>query len=183
MELPNKIDDIEDFANRIQSSKPLINEKIINIITEEAAKKGLLSLSHKINGLNSKKAFRGSISIYLMRSWIEDGPVTTSKWIRVPKKPGSRKTKRVPAAQVNSFEDRPVSSRQLLMTISNNKVVGQFDPEEWKTTVAQFSTVYTMLQALIDELQKDKLQDVSDYTPEQMTEVLSALDKNEEQPE
>ena len=167
---------LEDFQQRVLSSKrPIITEEVLNIILEESNKEGILTLDHKINGTKSTKTFRGSISIYLNRSWIDKtSPVTTSKWAWVPRKPGSTKLKRVSMNETKHFEERPVSFRRKLMTIHETSVVGQFDIEEWKNVVARFSTAYMLLESYINELQKHKMVELKSGS----SEITALLESN-----
>lgn len=152
--------DIANFLAQIDGTKPLITEEIVNIILEENVKPGFLTLDYKIGGKKSSKTFRGSIDIWLMRSWVEKVEIKTSKWSWVPKKPGSRKLKRVPNESGDvQIDSRPGSYRVKLMSVYDENA-GNFSVESWNKTIARFSAAYTLLERILEDLQKNKLQEI-----------------------
>lgn len=165
----------EEFAARIIGAKPVITEQILEYIDQESKKPGFLSLDYKVNGTNIPKLFRGSISVYVTRSWLDDSlPVKTSKWIWGPRRPGSPIRKRIMKIATKEIESRPMSHRVRLFTIHNNKRVGTFEPNEWQELLARFSAAYAILQDYIDTLQKDKLVELKNGSTE-FNEILESL--------
>lgn len=169
----------EDFQRAILTSKPVITQKILDTIEQEVRKEGIVTLDYKIEGTESLTVFRGRISIYMTRSWVDESlPVKTSKWVRLPVKRYSPKRKRVLEIESHEIKQLPRSHRKKLLSMHNTSIVGRFNEAEWKDLLARFATVYTILTDYLETLQNNRLTKL-EHGSAKFNEVLESLRHSE----
>lgn len=163
-----------DYAERLQRSKPIVTKAMLEAIEDECRKEGIVTLDYKIEGLDSIRVFRGSIGIYVNRSWIDSSlPLKTSKYFRVK---GRKRVKHGDPQRV--ITDAPRSFRKKIVSIHNTSVVGKFNQGEWTDVLARASAVFTVLSQYAQDLQRNKLIELENGS-DRFNEILESLGHQE----